>query len=230
MNKPPAAAEVLFGASGCVPPYTRFETVNGGGAITEGMSAPGGGKGKVLIASRSEHKLKMAEEEISPHGLDSGGVVQMACLDNTKADEVQAFFEALDGGYDALVVSAADKALHGPFLELQPSEVQNFFQSKYWGAYYCAHYGAKVLNPGGSITLFSGVLNRRPGRNCSPLAAVNGAIEGLTRSLALELGPDLRVNCFSPGFMDTERFDVIRPCLPPPNSALTDSQCRPPLS
>jgi NAD(P)-dependent dehydrogenase (short-subunit alcohol dehydrogenase family) len=27
------------------------------------------------------------------------------------------------------------------------------------------------------------------------------------RALALELGPRLRVNCFSPGFMDTERFD-----------------------
>ena len=40
-----------------------------------------------------------------------------------------------------------------------------------------------------------------------PLAICNGAIEGLTRSLALELGPRLRVNCFSPGFVDTERFD-----------------------
>ena len=54
-------------------------------------------------------------------------------------------------------VSAADKALHGSFLDLKPSEVQEFFQSKYWGAYYCAHYGAPALSDGGSITLFSGV-------------------------------------------------------------------------
>ena len=38
-------------------------------------------------------------------------------------------------------------------------------------------------------------------------AAVNGALEGLTRALALEFGPRLRVNCLSPGFCDTERFD-----------------------
>ena len=31
------------------------------------------------------------------------------------------------------------------------------------------------------------------------------------RSLALELGPRLRVNCFSPGFVDTERFDHMPP-------------------
>mmetsp|Transcript_64897 Transcript_64897/g.205013 ORF Transcript_64897/g.205013 Transcript_64897/m.205013 type:complete len:146 (-) Transcript_64897:234-671(-) len=65
------------------------------------------------------------------------------------------------------------------------------------------------LSLAGSITFFSGVLNRRPGLNCSPLAVTNGAIEGLSRALALELGPRLRVNTFSPGFHDTERFDKM---------------------
>lgn len=53
------------------------------------------------------------------------------------------------------------------------------------------------------------MLNRRPGVNSAPLACVNGALEGLTRSLALDLGPRLRVNCLSPGFCDTERFDHL---------------------
>jgi NAD(P)-dependent dehydrogenase (short-subunit alcohol dehydrogenase family) len=39
----------------------------------------------------------------------------------------------------------------------------------------------------------------------------NGALEGLTRTLALEWGPRLRVNCLSPGFCDTERFDQLEP-------------------
>ena len=38
-----------------------------------------------------------------------------------------------------------------------------------------------------------------------------GAVEALTRSLALELGPRLRVNCLCPGFVDTERFDHLDP-------------------
>eukprot|EP00873_Tetraselmis_striata_P009264 jgi/Tetstr1/429528/TSEL_019433.t1 len=162
--------------------------------------------GRVLIASRSLTKLERAAEEISLEA-QGGGAVSFAALDNTDEAQVREFFANLDKPYDALVVSAADKALHGPFLELPPEDVQRFFLSKYWGAYYCAHYGGKVLQDDGSITFFSGVLNRRPGLNCSPLAAINGAVEGLTRSLALELGPKLRVNCFSPGFMNTERFD-----------------------
>jgi NAD(P)-dependent dehydrogenase (short-subunit alcohol dehydrogenase family) len=80
-------------------------------------------------------------------------------------------------------------------------------ESKFWGAVHCSKYVSSKLRDGGSITLVSGVLGRRPGINCSPLASANGALEALTRSLALELGPRLRVNCLSPGFCDTERFD-----------------------
>ncbi len=65
------------------------------------------------------------------------------------------------------------------------------------------------MRPGGSITFFSGVLSRRPGRNAAGLAAVNAAVEGLTRALALELGPDIRVNCLSPGMVDTEAYAAM---------------------
>ena len=42
--------------------------------------------------------------------------------------------------------------------------------------------------------------------NSSGLAGVNAAVEGLTRSLALELGPKVRVNCISPSMIRTEMF------------------------
>lgn len=48
------------------------------------------------------------------------------------------------------------------------------------------------------------MLSRRPRLNCAALGAVNAAMEGLTRSLALELGPRLRVNCISPGMVRKE--------------------------
>lgn len=42
--------------------------------------------------------------------------------------------------------------------------------------------------------------------NCTGLGAVNSAVEGLTRGLALELGPKTRVNCCSPGMVSTEAY------------------------
>jgi len=108
-------------------------------------------------------------------------------------------------------VTALGRAVHGSFLSLATADVKALFEGKLWGPWYCAKYGAPRLAHGGGIVFVSGVLNRRPGMNCSPLGAANGAVEALTRSLALELGPALRVNCLCPGFVDTERFDHMDP-------------------
>ncbi|MEO1133662.1 MAG: SDR family oxidoreductase, partial [Cyanobacteria bacterium J06639_1] len=59
---------------------------------------------------------------------------------------------------------------------------------------------------GASVTLFSGIFSRRPAPGTSGLAAVNAAIEGLTRALALELGGHVRVNAISPGLTQTEAY------------------------
>jgi NAD(P)-dependent dehydrogenase (short-subunit alcohol dehydrogenase family) len=164
--------------------------------------------GEVLICSRSEDKLNKAALFIG----GPPGAVTTRCLDNTNEAAVKAFFESLPTNtYNALIVTALGRAVHGPFLSLDTSQAKELFEGKLWGPWYCAKYGAPVLTEGGGIVFVSGVLNRRPGANCSPLGAANGAVEALTRSLALELGPRLRVNCLSPGFVDTERFDHLAP-------------------
>ena len=95
-------------------------------------------------------------------------------------------------------------------------------ETKLWTAYHCAKYMSDLLLLGSedsgdkrrdtSIVFVGGILNRRPGVNCVPLAMANGALEGLCRSLALELAPlRIRVNCLSPGFCDTERFNHMDP-------------------
>ena len=164
--------------------------------------------GEVLICSRNEEKLKKAAEFIG----GPAGAVTIRTLDNTNEAAVKEFFESLPPkGYNALIITALGRAVHGPFLDLDIGQAKELFEGKLWGPWYCAKYGASRLADGGGIVFVSGVLNRRPGANCSPLGAANGAVEALTRSLALELGPRLRVNCLSPGFVDTERFDHLAP-------------------
>jgi NAD(P)-dependent dehydrogenase (short-subunit alcohol dehydrogenase family) len=65
-----------------------------------------------------------------------------------------------------------------------------------------------VLEPGGSITFTSGIAARRPMRGGSAAAAINSALEGLVRALAIELAP-LRVNAVSPGWTDTPIWDGL---------------------
>lgn len=162
--------------------------------------------GRVVICSRSPEKLAKAAEFIG----GPAGAVETRVLDNTDEDQVRAFFQSIEPNrFDALIVTALGRAVHGPFLELDVAKARELFEGKLWGPWYCAKHGAPKLRDGGAIVFVSGVLCRRPGMNCSPLGAANGSVEALTRALALELGPRLRVNCLSPGFVDTERFDHL---------------------
>jgi len=163
--------------------------------------------GKVLLVSRNHDKLLRAQQELAEKVQNAH--IETCSLDATNEQAVQDFAASNlnDNTWDCLVISAADKAVHGPVQSLEMSLVRNMMESKFWSAYQCAKYIGPRLRDGGAVVFVAGILNRRPGLNCAPLAIANGALEGLTRSLALEWGPRLRVNCLSPGFCDTERFN-----------------------
>ncbi|MEC9055349.1 MAG: SDR family oxidoreductase, partial [Verrucomicrobiota bacterium] len=57
----------------------------------------------------------------------------------------------------------------------------------------------------GSLTFVSGFLADRPSASSVLQGAINAALEGLARGLALELAP-VRVNAVSPGMIDTPLF------------------------
>lgn len=192
--------------------------------------------GEVLLISRSKEKLASAKEELkammttmqfsakhddhegitglvsSTSGFDDERI-QVVALDVSDEGAVQDFAinQMKDAHYDALVISVADRAPHGPMLTLPTEQTRFMLETKVWTAYHCAKHFSPKLRDDGTVVFVAGILNRRPGVNCVPLAMANGALEGLTRSLALEWGPRLRVNCLSPGFCDTERFDHLHP-------------------
>ncbi len=152
----------------------------------------------IVIASRSKEKLTRAVESI--------GAINSYSLDMTCEGSLQDFFKAI-GPFDHLVVSAADFCM-GPFLDMPLERAQHFFNSKFWGQYLSAKHGAPYIRPKGSITFFSGAASQKPFMNFAVGAAINAAIEGLTRALALELAP-LRVNAIAPGTVVTPVWDSL---------------------
>lgn len=151
---------------------------------------------QLVIASRSSEKLKKAQKAF-------GADTETYPLDVTREDQVRRFFEDI-GPIDHLVCTAVAGA-NAPFLEMDTGTARGVFETKFWGQYFAARHGAPKIRPGGSITLFSGVASQKPVQGLSVLAAVNGAIEALCRSLAVELGP-IRVNAVSPAVIDTPRY------------------------
>ena len=147
---------------------------------------------KVVIASRSLENLERAEQVI--------GKVEKHAVDVTSDDEVEKFFEEI-GSFDHLVVSSAGVAV-APFLEMKIAAAKEFFESKFWGAYRLAYYGARRIAKTGSITFISGAASHRASPTLAAGSAINAALEALGRTLAVELAP-IRVNTIAPGLIDT---------------------------
>jgi NAD(P)-dependent dehydrogenase (short-subunit alcohol dehydrogenase family) len=134
----------------------------------------------VFIASRNAERLKAAAEKI--------GATAVA-TDVTQDDNVAALFRAT-GPADHVVVTAAQLRT-GPFKTVAMEDVRATLEGKFWGAWRVAR--AAEIRAGGSLTLVSGFLSIRPRPNSAIVGAANGALESLTRGLALELAP-VRVN------------------------------------
>lgn len=155
----------------------------------------------VVIAGRSAEKLERAIQEIG-----DSTKVEAHTLDVRDEAAVRAFFEHI-GPFDHLTTPGSAIS-GGHFLTGASASARADFESKFWGQYNAAKYGAPNLRPGGSIVLFSGIYAQRPPSGVSSIAAINGAIEALGRALAVELSP-LRVNVVSPGLVDTPIFSFM---------------------
>lgn len=150
----------------------------------------------VVIASRNAERVKAAADKVGAKGIPA---------DVTDDKSVVDLFAAC-GPVDHVVVSAA-QLRSGPFKTVAMEDVRATMEGKLWGAWRVAR--AADIRPGGSLTLVSGFLSLRPRPNSAIVSAANGALESLTRALALEMAP-IRVNCVSPGIIDTP----IRAAMP----------------
>ena len=131
------------------------------------------------------------------------GQVEVHQLDISDETAVKTFFDKI-GKFDYLTTPGS-VVPKGPFLSTEFKTAKVGFDSKFWGQYHAAKYAVPHMQPGGAIVFFSGVVSRRPQANLSVMAAVNSAVEGLGRALAVELAP-IRVNVIAPGVIDTPRY------------------------
>jgi NAD(P)-dependent dehydrogenase (short-subunit alcohol dehydrogenase family) len=114
-------------------------------------------------------------------------------VDLGRPGEVRALFDDL-GEIDHLVYTAGEPLELMNVATLDLDAARNFFTLRYFGAL-SAVQAAHVRR---SITLTTGVAKDRPGPGWAVAASICGAVEALTRALAVELAP-VRVNAVSPG-------------------------------
>lgn len=158
---------------------------------------------RVVIVGRDKDKLERARE-----ALQSLSTLEAIAADITQEGQVADLFGRI-GRLDHIVSTAAD--IDGAY-ELLPAidlkAAQRVVESKFYGPLLLAKYGAPVISATGSMTFTAGIAAYRPSARGSIVAAVNAALEGLVRALAIELAP-IRVNAVSPGWVDTPIWSLV---------------------
>lgn len=149
----------------------------------------------VVVASSRRERVDSALRAL--RGEARGEVVDLA-----DEAQVRALFERI-GGVDHLVFCAGE-SLHLETLDrMEIAAARGFMNLRFWGALMAVKYAAPRILPGGSIALTNGIAALRPQKGWSVAASICGAMEALTRALAVELAP-IRVNAVSPGVVKTE--------------------------
>ncbi|CDY77209.1 short-chain dehydrogenase/reductase SDR [Caballeronia glathei] len=153
---------------------------------------------EVIIASSNPARVADALERL-PRG------TRGETLNFTDEEQVRAFFARV-GAFDHLVYTAGESLLLQTLADLSIEAAQRAFEVRYWGALKAVKHATPHIRPGGSITLTSGVASSRPLPTWTIPSSILGAIESLTRTLAVELAP-LRVNAVAPGVLRTALWD-----------------------
>lgn len=124
--------------------------------------------------------------------------------DLSDAAVVLRVFEAV-GAFSGLVIN------HGvwppedvPLAEMSDAQWRHTLSQNLDSVFLVAREAARRVGDGGSIVLVASTAGQRGEPYHADYAASKGAIIALTKSLAVELAPRVRVNCVAPGWVDTE--------------------------
>ena len=135
--------------------------------------------------------------------------------DVAEQDQVDRLFDeavASLGGLDILINNAGIAGPTGPIESLTPADWRRCIDVNLNGQFYCLRRAIPHLKAagGGSIVNMSSSAGILGFPNRTPYAASKWAVIGITKSLAIELGPDhIRVNAICPGSVSGERIDRV---------------------
>jgi len=177
------------------------------------MSAPiivmgaHGGIGEALVqrlCQKGKSVMATARDVQSIQTLSTLGV-QCFEVDISKQDQIESLVTAAEsqGGIAGLAYCIGSIVLK-PLKATSENDFMTAYEINVLGALRVLKRAEKALRATkGSVVLFSTIAVQQGFTNHTVIASAKGAVEALTRSLAAEWAPDVRVNCLAPSLTNS---------------------------
>lgn len=156
----------------------------------------------------SEEQAKAVQDEIARCFQRPALLLPFDVRDSKAVDEAISRFTEKEGRIDGLVNNAAIN-LPGLLVTLDLQKVREQMEVNLLGPILCAQavLPAMMAQCGGVILQVGSVAAARPSQGQAVYAATKGALESLTRALAVEYGrKGIRAHCIRPGPVETDMF------------------------
>lgn len=166
----------------------------------------------VVITARNREGLDEATATIERERPDAS-VLAVAAHAGREEDAEACFAAAVDafGGVDILVNNAATNPYMGPLVGIDASRAAKTHEVNLWGPLLWSQvaWRAAMHEHGGNIINISSIGGLRVDTNIGYYNVTKAALNHLTRQLAYELAPKVRVNAIAPSLIKTEMARAI---------------------
>jgi len=108
---------------------------------------------------------------------------------------------------DILVNCAGINPDPAPVIDTTLNQWQTIMETNLTGVFVVSSAFLPYMNKGGSIVHIASILGLTGVKSCSAYSATKGGIISLTRAMARDHAPQLRVNCICPGAIETQMFE-----------------------
>ena len=175
------------------------------GAATAHLFAASGAR--VVVNYRAD---RAGAEEVRASIAAAGGQAMLVQGDAGNVDDVRRMIATVGEQWGAVrvLVHNASAINRSAFLDATLDDFDGMFGANVRGPYLMSQLAAQQMiaaGAGGSIIHISTILARQTIQKRTLYAATKGALESLTRAMALDLAPHhIRVNAVAPGLIDTQ--------------------------
>lgn len=164
---------------------------------------------KVVITGRNEERAKAVVEQIKSEGFEAMYII----VDTSKVEDAKMLIDKTMEQYgtvDILFNNAGSLSVT-PLKDVSLNEWESVFNVNLTSALYLTQLVAPIMKAKGNGVIIntSSVAGFNAHYGFAAYVSSKHAMNGLTKSMAWELGPEIRVNAIAPGLIHTAMVDSI---------------------